>query len=65
MKIKVNDKEVQTSAETLAQLAAEMNLPAKGVAVAINQNMIHRSDWETTPLSDGQDIIIINAVCGG
>lgn len=65
MKLKVNDKEVETGATTLSQLSQEMSLPATGIAVAVNQRMIPRSNWDTHPLNEGDSIIIIKAVCGG
>ena len=42
MNIKVNRKDVVTEAKTLSQLAAEMSLPEKGVAVAIDANIVKR-----------------------
>ena len=37
----------------------------KGVALALNETIIPRSEWEKTVLSDGDKIIIIGAVAGG
>lgn len=65
MKIKVNDKEVETQATNLAQLSTELQLAPKGVAIAVNQDMIPRTEWESFSLKENQDIIIIKAVCGG
>ncbi|MBO5250880.1 MAG: sulfur carrier protein ThiS [Bacteroidaceae bacterium] len=65
MKLRVNDKEVETGATTLSQLSQELDLPATGIAVAVNQRMIPRNNWNTHPLNEGDSIIIIKAVCGG
>ena len=65
MKLKVNDKEVETGAANLSQLSQELNLPATGIAVAVNQRMISRSEWDNQPLNEGDRILIIKAVCGG
>lgn len=65
MKLFVNDKEVETSAKYLNQLILEMNLPQVGVAVAVNNRMIPRAEWETRILEEGTKIVIIKAVCGG
>lgn len=65
MKLRVNDKEVETKATTLSQLSLELSLPQAGIAVAINQRMIPRTEWDVCPLHDGDSIIIIKAVCGG
>ena len=45
MKIKINNKEVETQALTVADLAKEQNLPEKGVAVAISNEMVPRTEW--------------------
>ena len=65
MKIYINRKPTETSASNLAELAAELSLPSAGVALALNVKMIQRVDWENTQLSDGAEIIVIKAVCGG
>lgn len=65
MTIKVNNKEVETNAKTLQQLAEEMNLPAAGVAMAMANKMVPRTEWATTEIAPDANIIIIKAVCGG
>lgn len=65
MNITLNNKEVETQASTLAQLADELALPSKGVAVAVNNRMIPRSDWADYALAEGNSIVIIKAACGG
>lgn len=54
-----------TEATTLLALSKELNLPEKGVAVAISNQMIPRSEWASTTISEGTSIIIIKAACGG
>ena len=65
MKLIVNNKEVETTASHLLQLAKELELPEKGVALAVDQRMIPRAQWEDYALTEGMNIIIIKAVCGG
>ena len=65
MKIKINNKEVETQALTVADLAKEQNLPEKGVAVAISNEMVPRTEWENRKLEEGYDIVILKAFCGG
>ena len=64
MNITVNNKQVVTEATTLLALSEELNLPEKGVAVAIGNQMIPRSEWATTAISEGVSVIIIKAACG-
>lgn len=65
MNITVNNKQVVTEATTLLALSEELNLPEKGVAVAVGNQMIPRSEWATTAISEGVSVIIIKAACGG
>ena len=63
MKIKINNKEVETTAKTVAELAAEQKLPEKGVAIAISNNMVPRTEWNNRLLNEGDDIEIGRASC--
>lgn len=65
MRIKINNKETQTNAATIAQLAEEQHLPEKGVAVAVNNEMVARADWSSRIVREGDDIVILKAFCGG
>ena len=65
MKVNINNKETETQALNVKQLAEELNLPAKGVAIAISNSMVLRNAWEQTPIAEGADIVIIKAFCGG
>ena len=65
MKVNINNKETETQALNVKQLAEELNLPAKGVAIAISNSMVPRNDWEQTSIAQGADIVIIKAFCGG
>lgn len=65
MKVNINNKETETQALNVKQLAEELNLPATGVAVAIRNNMVPRDEWETTKILEGADIVIVKAFCGG
>ena len=65
MKIKINNKEVETAAKTVAELAAEQKLPEKGVAIANSNNMVPRTKWNNRLLNEGDDIVILKSFCGG
>ncbi len=65
MNIKINNKETEVNATTLSELAAELSLPEKGVAVAVNNRMVTRTDWNQTAIHEGDNIVVIKAVCGG
>lgn len=65
MKVKINKQETETQAVNVRQLAEEKRLPSAGVAVAINNKMVPRVEWESTPIKKGADIVIVKAFCGG
>jgi sulfur carrier protein len=65
MKIKVNNKEVETGASHLLQLSQQLELPQTGIAVAVNNHMVPRTEWEHFAIHEEDELIIIKAVCGG
>ena len=66
MKVQVNNKEVEmTPASTLTQLAAQLELPVQGIAIAVNNKMIPRSEWEKFALQENDNLVVIKAACGG
>lgn len=65
MNVTVNNKPVETGASTLKELALQLELPEKGVAVAVSNKMIPRSEWENFAITEGVSIIVIRASCGG
>lgn len=65
MKIQINNQTTETSSSTLSELAVELALPQKGVAIAISNQMVSREDWKTTSLEEGANVVIIKAAFGG
>lgn len=65
MKVTINNKETETQAKTIRELAQELDLPATGVAVAISNEMVPRDEWENTIITEGADLVIVKAFCGG
>ncbi|MBR6132028.1 MAG: sulfur carrier protein ThiS [Bacteroidales bacterium] len=65
MKLFFNNKEISTEARTLQQLAQELSLPDKGIAVAVDNKLSPRTEWDTFLLTEGIHIVVIKAVCGG
>ena len=65
MKISINNKQHESQAVTLLELAVELQLPAKGVAIAIDNELKPRTTWGETTLQEGASITIIKAACGG
>lgn len=66
MNIKVNNKMVTVpEGSSLFQLAQTLELPEKGVAVAVNNQMAPRADWLDKKLAENDQVVVIKAACGG
>ena len=66
MQIIVNNKAMEMAeGSTLSALAGALRLPEKGVAVAVNNQMIPREEWSATSLQEGTQVVVIKAACGG
>ena len=66
MIIKVNGKEMEVAdGATASELAKTMELPEKGVALAVNNKMIPRAEWAEKTLAENDTLVIIKAACGG
>ena len=65
MKVTVNNREVETTASNLLLLSQQLNLPPAGIAVAVNNRIVPRAEWENFTIAKGDSLIIIKAVCGG
>ena len=68
MKVELNG-EVRELAEgaTLAEAAREAGAPEdrRGVAVALDGEVVPRGEWDATPLRDGQTVEVLAAIQGG
>lgn len=66
MKVQVNSKEIEiTPDSTLTQLTAQLELTVQGIAIAVNNKMIPRTEWEHFSLHENDNLVIIKAACGG
>jgi thiazole synthase len=50
---------------TVDTVVAELDSSGRGVAVAIDGQVVPRGEWADTPLRDGQEIEVVRAVQGG
>ncbi len=66
MQVEVNNKPVQIpDSATLSQLAEQLELQAAGTAMAVNNKMIPRTEWNTYLLTEHDKIVVVKAACGG
>lgn len=66
MQLNVNDEKITTNADNVDALLRERlgEVPA-GTAVAVNGEVVPKSEWESTQLIDGAAVDILTAVQGG
>jgi len=64
--IVINDQARQVASElNLQQIISLFELPEMGCVVAINNNIVPRSEWASTVLSQGDRISLFQAIAGG
>ncbi len=64
--VRVNGQPAELSdGASLAELVASHVAPAKGVAIALNEEVVPRSAWVATSLAEGDRIEILIAAQGG
>ena len=68
MNIQVNGKaHTLDSEQNVAELVFEFSgsVETQGVAVAINGQIVRRTDWQTRTLRDNDEVEVLRAVSGG
>lgn len=65
MRIIVNGQDYQTKAQTAAALLQELQTPQIGIALALNGQVVQRSQLQETTIPEGSNIEIVRAVQGG
>jgi sulfur carrier protein len=63
--IRVNGEDQTFVAESVEELLRRLSIEPRGVAVAINGDVVRRSEWSTTDIEDNNAIEIVTAVAGG
>jgi sulfur carrier protein len=63
--IRVNGEEQPFVEETVTELLDRFSIETRGIAVAIDGEVVRRSEWRTTSIHDGGVIEIVTAVAGG
>ena len=66
MKVYVNGEAQDLSGtSSLAELIAQLDLPAARIAIELNREVVRRNDWGGTMLKDDDRIEIVHVVGGG
>ncbi|MFE5141014.1 sulfur carrier protein ThiS [Streptomyces fagopyri] len=66
MNILVNGERRLVAADTaLGTLVATLTAAPSGVAAALNETVVPRTQWSSTPLREGDRVEVLTAVQGG
>lgn len=68
MKLKINNQEKQyDQTELTVQQLLDIEIPhaQNGIAIALNELIVPKTNWTSTPIQDNTEILIIKATQGG
>jgi sulfur carrier protein len=63
--IRINGADRDLATSSVAQLLVALEIDQRGIAVAVDGEIIRRSAWEVTTVDDGSSVEIVTAVAGG
>lgn len=66
-RLRVNGSWTESSAATVVELLESLGIDPnrRGIAVAVNESVVLRSQWAATPLREGDRVEILRATQGG
>lgn len=66
MQIALNDESIECADRiTVAALLAARGLHAPGIALALNQQILPREQWDRHALQDGDSLLLFQVIAGG
>lgn len=60
-----NSAHTFNSQSNLQDLLTQLDISEKGIAVAVNNQIISRNEWSRRQLAEGENVLIIRATQGG
>lgn len=64
--IKVNNNQHEfLNPVTLQELVAKLQIQTNGIAIAVNNTVVKKSDWSVQLLQNNDDVLIIKSTQGG
>ena len=63
--ITLNGSPAQGDGATVEELLARLDLPRRGVAVAVDAEVVPRGEWGTFVVPEGAAVEVVTAVQGG
>ena len=63
--IHVNGRDDEFIAESVEALIARLGIEPRGIAVALDGELVRRSEWSSTLIPDESNVEIVTAAAGG
>ena len=64
--VQVNQKEHQIATEsTVSSLIEKLNIQTNGIAIAVNNQVVKKTDWSLQQLQQNDVVLIIRSTQGG
>ncbi|PCI96399.1 MAG: thiamine biosynthesis protein ThiS [Flavobacteriales bacterium] len=60
-----NNNQSVKDASSIEAMVVQLEVESKGIAIAVNQTVISKSEWNKTELKENDNITIIKATQGG
>jgi len=65
MSIFINDEQQPVKSATVFELLQEIGVEQKGIALALNEEVISKHKWINTTLKENDKVLIFTATAGG
>lgn len=66
MQIQFNDEAMQCAeGQTISELLAQLNQLKPGAALALNQQILPRDQWQQHIVQEGDQILLFQVIAGG
>jgi sulfur carrier protein len=66
MRVVLNGRDAElTDGATVREALEDLDLPDRGVAVAVDAEVVPRGAWDTHELSEGARVEVLRAIQGG
>ena len=63
--IRVNDQELIMHGQTLIDLLKQIEREPRGIAIALDQTVVPKSQWESRKVSEQSEVLIFETIAGG
>lgn len=65
IEIWINGELVTTASDVISEILLERDIGSRGIAIAVNSNIVPRSEWSHTVVHQGDVVEIVTAASGG